>query len=108
VNWGSSPYSRTKNKYKILIKNKNYKSFEQLIFTKKLTKNKYMRFGIRKPSFKKSFSAKFSLKRKVKNSLKLRVPKGLGIFINPKKAVYNKIYNKPSFSIFDILKKLFK
>ena len=60
-----------------------------------------MKFGIRKPSLKKSLSAKFSVKRRVKNALGLRAPKGMGVITNPKKYIYNKVYNKTSFSIFN-------
>jgi hypothetical protein len=67
-----------------------------------------MKFGIRKPSIKKSLAASFSVKKKVKNALKIKALKGLGVVTNPKKAVYNKIYNKTSVSIFSIFKKLFK
>lgn len=55
-----------------------------------------MKFGFRKPSLKKKVSAKTSGKRKIKNSLGLRAPKGKGWITNPKKASYNKIYNKTS------------
>lgn len=62
-----------------------------------------MKFGLRKPSLKKSFKAHTTgkLKRKIK---KMLIPgygkKGTGWLKNPKKAVYNKIYNKTSFKLF--------
>ncbi len=62
-----------------------------------------MKFGLRKPSLKKSFKARTTgkLKRKIK---KILIPgygkKGTGWLKNPKKAVYNKIYNKTSFKLF--------
>ena len=60
-----------------------------------------MKFGMRKPSFKKSFSAR----RAVKKAL---IPgygkKGSGWIKNPKKAAYNKIYRKTTFSIWDLFK----
>ena len=62
-----------------------------------------MKFGLRKPSLKRSFKARTTgkLKRKIK---KLLIPgygkKGTGWLKNPKKAVYNKIYNKTSFKLF--------
>lgn len=61
-----------------------------------------MKIGVRKPSFKKSFKAMTtgSLKRKIKKAI---IPgygkKGIGIFKNPKKSVYNKIYNKTTVSL---------
>lgn len=70
-----------------------------------------MKIGMRKPNLKKSIKARTTgkLKRQVKKAV---VPgygkKGMGYVKNPKKAIYNKVYNKTSFSIFDILKKLFK
>ncbi len=67
-----------------------------------------MKFGFRIPSLTKSISARTSIKRIVRQSLNLRAPKGLGIVTNPEKAVYNKVYNRTSFSIFKLLSKLFK
>ena len=70
-----------------------------------------MKFGFRKLSLKKSIKARTTgkLKRNAKMAI---VPyygkKGTGIIKSPKKAVYNKIYNKTSFSIFGFLKKLSK
>lgn len=66
-----------------------------------------MKFGMRKPSIKKSISARTT--GKIKRSIKKAIipgygKKGTGWIKNPKKATYNKIYNKISFSI----KKLFK
>lgn len=63
-----------------------------------------MKFGIRKPSLKKSIAARTSVKRIARHSLGLKAPRGFGWFTNPKKALYNKVYNKTSFSIFDIFK----
>lgn len=67
-----------------------------------------MKFGPRKPSLKKSVKARTTgkLKRKVKKKV---VPfygkKGTGWIKDPKKAAYNKVYNKTTFSIFDLFKK---
>jgi len=38
----------------------------------------------------------------------IKMPRGYGFLRNPKKAVYNKVYNRTSFDIFKTLKKLFK
>lgn len=67
-----------------------------------------MKFGMRKPSLKRRISAKTSIKRQVVHRAGLKMPRGKGYLRNPKKYVYNKVYNKTSFSIFDLLKKLFK
>ena len=62
-----------------------------------------MKFGIRKPSLKKSLKARTTgkIKRKVKKTV---IPgygkKGMGWIKNPKKAAYNKVYHKTTFSIF--------
>lgn len=56
-----------------------------------------MKFGARKPSIKKRFKARTTgkAKRKIKKSV---IPgygkKGTGWIKNPKKAAYNKVYNK--------------
>lgn len=65
-----------------------------------------MKIGLRTPSFKKSFSARTSGRatRAIKRAL---IPgygkRGMGIF-HPKRALYNKVYRKTTFSIFDIAK----
>ena len=66
-----------------------------------------MKFGLRTPSLKRSFKARTTgkAKRAVKKAL---IPgygkKGSGWIKNPKKAVYNKVYNKTSFSLKDLFK----
>ena len=53
-----------------------------------------VRFGFRVPSLKKRLSARTSLKRYVRNNLGLKAPRGWGWITNPKKAAYNRVYNK--------------
>ena len=53
-----------------------------------------MKFGIRTPSLTKRIAARTSLKRVVRNSLGLKAPRGWGWLTNPKKAAYNRIYNR--------------
>lgn len=66
-----------------------------------------MKFGLRTPSLKKSISARTTgrAKRTIKKAL---IPgygkKGTGWLKDLKKAAYNKIYNKTSFSLKDLLK----
>lgn len=66
-----------------------------------------MKFGLRTPSLKKSFKARTTgrAKRAIKKAL---IPgygkKGMGWIKNPKKAAYNKIYRKTSFSLWDLFK----
>lgn len=66
-----------------------------------------MKFGMRTPSLKRPISARTTgqLKRSVKRAI---IPgygkKGMGWIKNPKKALYNKVYHKTTFSIFDLFK----
>jgi len=46
------------------------------------------------PSMKKRISARTSVKRYVRNNLGLKAPRGWGWLTNPKKAAYNRIYNR--------------
>jgi len=53
-----------------------------------------VRFGFRVPSLKKRISARTSLKRYVRNNLGLKAPRGWGWLTNPRKAAYNRVYNR--------------
>ncbi len=64
-----------------------------------------MKFGIRKPSFAKRFAARTSWKRFARHSLGLKAPRGWGWLTNPKKAAYNRIYNRTSVSLDRLLTK---
>jgi hypothetical protein len=55
-----------------------------------------MKFGFRIPSLSKRIAARTSWKRIVRHNLGLKAPKGFGWFTDPKKAAYNKVYNKTS------------
>lgn len=66
-----------------------------------------MKFGMRKPSFKKSLKARTTskYKRKLKKAINPSYgKKGSGLLKNPKKSVYNKVYRKTSFSWKDLFK----
>ena len=65
-----------------------------------------MKFGMRTPSIKKSIKARTTgkAKRAVKKALIPGYGKGVGWIKNPKKAAYNKVYKKTSFSIMDLFK----
>ncbi|AYK08835.1 hypothetical protein [Brevibacillus laterosporus] len=67
-----------------------------------------MKFGMRKPSFKKRVAARTSLKRQLVHRAGLKMPRGWGWLRNPKKYAYNKVYNRTTFDIFKIIKKLFR
>ncbi|EMF0102711.1 hypothetical protein ED263_RS02690 [Enterococcus hirae] len=66
-----------------------------------------MKIGPRKPSIKKSISARTTgkAKRAVKKAV---IPgygkKGSGWIKDPKKAAYNKVYKRTSFSFWDLFK----
>ena len=64
-----------------------------------------MKIGARKPSIKKRVTARTTGKivRNAKRSVNpLYGKKGMGYVNNPKKAVYNKVYNKTTFGVDDI------
>ena len=66
-----------------------------------------MKFGVRKPSIKKSIKARTTgkAKRALKKSVNpLYGKKGMGFINDPKKAVYNKVYNKTTVGVNDIIK----
>lgn len=67
-----------------------------------------MKFGMRTPSLKKRISARTSLKRQIVHRAGLKMPRGYGWVRDPKKYMYNKVYNKTSFDIFKVIKKLLK
>ncbi len=62
-----------------------------------------MKFGLRKPSLKKSIAARTSFKRYMRHSLGLKAPRGWGWLTNPKKAAYNRVYNRTTFSVLGII-----
>ena len=53
-----------------------------------------MKFGLRIPSLRKRIAARTSVKRFVRNNLGLKVPRGYGWITNPKKAAYNRVYDR--------------
>ncbi|SDP76162.1 hypothetical protein [Clostridium gasigenes] len=61
-----------------------------------------MKFGVRTPNFKKRVKARTTgkVKRAVKKSVNpLYGKKGMGLINDPKKAMYNKVYNKTTVSV---------
>lgn len=67
-----------------------------------------MKYGMRKPSLRKSMAARTSTKRIVKNALGLKAPRGYGWLTNPKRAAYNRAYNRTTFSFWSLLRKLLR
>jgi hypothetical protein len=66
-----------------------------------------VKFGMRTPSFKKMISARTSPARFVRHSLGFKAPRGWGWLTNPKKAAYNRVYSRTTFSFWGLLKALF-
>jgi hypothetical protein len=56
-----------------------------------------MKFGFRTPSLRKRIAARTSIKRYVRHSLGFKAPRGWGWLTNPKRAAYNRVYNRTSF-----------
>jgi hypothetical protein len=53
-----------------------------------------MKVGFGIPSIRKRIAARTSLKRYVRHSLGLKAPRGWGWLTNPRRAAYNRIYNR--------------
>lgn len=69
-----------------------------------------MKFGFRTPSLKRSISARTTgrAKRAIKRAI---IPgygrRGIGLLINSKKSLYNRVYRRTTFGLVDVLKFLF-
>lgn len=55
-----------------------------------------MKFGFRIPSITKRIAARTSVKRIIRHNLGFKAPRGMGWLTNPKKAAYNRVYNRTS------------
>ena len=55
-----------------------------------------MKFGFRIPNLNKRIAARTSVKRIIRHNLGVKAPRGRGWITNPKRAMYNKVYNKTS------------
>jgi len=55
-----------------------------------------MKFGFRIPSLTKRIAARTSVKRVIRHNRGFKAPRGWGWITDPKKALYNKVYNKTS------------
>jgi hypothetical protein len=58
-----------------------------------------MKFGIRTPSLRKRIAARTSWKRYVRHNLGFKAPRGWGWLTNPKRAAYNRVYNRTTVSV---------
>lgn len=64
-----------------------------------------MKIGFRVPSLKKRLSARTSVKRAARHRLGVKAPRGLGVVTNPKKAMYNRLYNRTTIGVGDLAPK---
>ena len=53
-----------------------------------------MRLGFRVPSLTKRIAARTSVKRYLRHSLGLKAPRGFGWVTDPRRALYNRVYNR--------------
>jgi hypothetical protein len=53
-----------------------------------------VKIGFRVPSLSKRIAARTSVKRYVRQNLGFKAPRGYGWLTNPKKAAYNRVYNR--------------
>lgn len=67
-----------------------------------------MKFGIRKPSIRKSIAARISPARFVRHNLGLKAPRGFGWITNPKRALYNRVYDRTTVSFWSLLRRLIR
>jgi hypothetical protein len=67
-----------------------------------------MKFGIRRPSLRRSISARVSPARFVRHNLGLKAPRGYGWITNPRRALYNRVYNRTTVSFWSLLRKLLR
>jgi len=53
-----------------------------------------MKIGYRKPSLKERVAARTSWKRVVRHRMGVKAPRGYGWLTNPRRAAYNRVYNR--------------
>ena len=56
-----------------------------------------MKFGLRRPSLAKTIAARTSWKRYLRHNLGLKAPRGWGWLTDPRRAAYNRIYDRTTF-----------
>ena len=55
-----------------------------------------MKFGFRIPNLNKRIAARTSVKRFIRQNMGFKAPRGMGWITNPKRALYNRVYNRTS------------
>jgi hypothetical protein len=66
-----------------------------------------MKLGIRFPSPRRSIAARLSWRRVVRHRLGFKAPRGWGWLTNPRRAAYNRVYNRTTISFWAWLRRLF-
>lgn len=67
-----------------------------------------MKFGLRRLSLNKRIAARTSVKRMIRQQLGIKAPRGWGWLTNPKRAAYNRLYNRTTVDGVGLLAKLFR
>ena len=65
-----------------------------------------MKIGMRRPSPRKMLAARASPARFLRHRLGLKAPRGYGWLTNPRRALYNRVYYRTTFSVWRLLKAL--
>lgn len=63
-----------------------------------------MKIGLRKPSIRKMIAARTSPARVLHHQVGLKMPRGWGWLSNPRRAAYNRIYTRTTFSWTDVVR----
>lgn len=58
-----------------------------------------VKLGFRMPSLKKRIAARTSWKRALRHRAGLKAPRGMGWLTSPKRAAYNRVYNRTTFGL---------
>ena len=67
-----------------------------------------MKFGVRRPSLRRSLAARTSWKRYVRQSLGFKAPRGWGWLTDPRRALYNRVYARTTISLWTLLRRLLR
>ena len=62
----------------------------------------------RRPSWRRSLAARTSPKLTLRRALGIHTPRGWGWLTNPKRAAYNRVYDRTSVSLWSVLRRLFR
>ena len=63
---------------------------------------------LRRPSWRKSLAARTSPTRALRRALGIHTPRGWGWLTNPKRAAYNRVYDRTSISVWSLMRRLLK